>query len=68
VRLGSTLAADAEEEFFFLGNTDAERRERLVPLIEDEIARRERAREFETQRSVVGSNQDMTLVPQARNY
>ncbi len=41
VRLSSKLAADAEEEFFFLGNTDAERRERLVPLIEDEIARRE---------------------------
>jgi hypothetical protein len=41
VRLASALAARAEEEFFFLGSTDAERRERLVPLIEDEMARRE---------------------------
>jgi hypothetical protein len=47
VRLSSELAADAEEEFFFLGNTDAERRERLVPLIEAEIARREQGREIE---------------------
>ena len=41
VRLGSELAADAEEEFFFLGNSDAERRKHMLPLIEAEIARRE---------------------------
>ncbi len=44
VRLNSELAADAEEEFFFLGNSDAERRERMIPLIEAEITRRELAR------------------------
>jgi len=44
VRLNSQLAADAEEEFFFLGNSDAERRERMIPLIEAEITRRELAR------------------------
>ncbi len=65
VRLSSKLAADAEEEFFFLGNTDAERRERLVPLIEDEIVRREQARESETQRASVGSYQGMTPAPPA---
>jgi hypothetical protein len=67
VRLSSGLAADAEEEFFFLGSTDAERRERLVPLIEAEIARREQAGEIETQRALVSSNQSMDLMLQARN-
>jgi hypothetical protein len=67
VRLSSELAADAEEEFFFLGSTDAERRERMVPLIEAEIVRREQVREQETQRALVSSNQGMALVPQARD-
>ena len=49
VRLHSELAADAEEEFFFLGTSDAERRERLIPLIEAEIARREGVGEHEKQ-------------------
>src|SRR5438105_1390687 len=43
VRLSSELAADAEEEFFFLGSSDAERRKHMLPLIEAEIARREQA-------------------------
>jgi hypothetical protein len=44
IRLSSQLAADAEEEFFFLGTTDAERRERLIPIISTEIQRRETIR------------------------
>jgi len=44
IRLGSALASDAEDEFFFLGSTDAERRENLVPIIASEILRREQLR------------------------
>lgn len=39
-RHSSPIAEKAEEEFFQLGDTDAERRERLIPLIREEMQRR----------------------------
>jgi len=44
VRLGSALADSAECEFFALGTDDAERRQRLLPLILAEEERRARER------------------------
>ncbi len=62
LRLGSSLAANAEDEFFCLGKTDAERRDRLVPLIQAEIARREGLRaEFRTQLVIPLCGPDMDV-------
>jgi hypothetical protein len=57
VRVSSELAAIAEADFAYLGSSDEERRERLIPLVEAEIARREQIREHEAQSVVVDSYQ-----------
>jgi hypothetical protein len=60
-RLNSELAASAEADFAALGNSDAERREHLIPLVEAEIARREELGEHDGQMALASLHQDTSF-------